>query len=231
MLTLILRLGVLLLLFPGLCLAQSRYLVIDTNTTWNGSVELQKSVQIEVPGVLTIAAGTRVVMTDPQLTFSVQGVLHINGTEEKPVLFVTPEGWKGISFVEAAKGSVIRSARFSRCAQALGIIATSPLIVDTHFERCETAIKLLRESSAEIRHNRFIDNGLGVGIEMRSSPLVVNNYFSGQTKSGISASNSSRGRIEGNQFEDNEQGIGILQKYPDLIKKNKFIGNRVGLYC
>ncbi|MCF6177833.1 MAG: right-handed parallel beta-helix repeat-containing protein [Geopsychrobacter sp.] len=66
---------------------------------------------------------------------------------------------------------------------------------------------------------------------MRSSPKVIGNSFSGHTKSGISASNSSRGLIEDNFFEKNEQGIGILQQYPDLVRNNRFIGNRVGLYC
>lgn len=218
-----------LLLLPFTLQAQS--LKIEDTTHWQGIVELGGSVQITAGGSLQIAAGTRVIITDPAHTISVQGQLLVKGTADKPVIFDSVKGWQGISFVEAADGSQIVQARFSNCAQALGIIATSPLISDSQFNNCEAAVKLLRESSAEILNNRFIDNGLGLGIEMRSSPIVVGNSFTGHKKSGIIASNSSRGLIEKNRFEKNEQGVGLLQQYPDKIRDNRFIANKVGLYC
>ncbi len=217
------------LLLPFVLHAQ--ILKIDKKTLWQGKVSLEGPVQVDATGILQIAAGTRVKITDPSYTLSIQGQLLVEGSADKPVIFDTVKGWKGINFVEAAGGSRIIQARFKNCAQALGIIATSPLIKGNHFIRCENAVKLLRESSAEIRNNQFVENGLGLGIEMRSSPVVVGNSFSGHKKSGITASNSSRGLIENNDFENNQQGVGLLQKYPDHVRKNRFVANQVGLYC
>ncbi len=218
------------LLFMPLML-QAQSLKIDQETQWQGLVEVADPVEVTVTGILHIAAGTRIKILNPAHSITVQGQLLIEGTPQQPVIFDTVPGWQGISFIEAAPGSRIVQARFSDCAQALGIIATSPLISGSRFSNCEAAVKLLRESSAEIRDNQFEDNGLGLGIEMRSSPRVVGNNFKGHKKSGITASNNSRGLIENNHFEKNEQGIGLLQQYPDKIRKNSFIENRVGLYC
>ncbi len=218
-----------LLLLP--LLLQAQPVKIESEIQWQGLVELAGPVQISASGVLRIAAGTRVKVLDPAHTISVQGKLLVEGSAAQPVIFDSVAGWQGISFVEAASGSRVQQARFSNCAQALGIIATSPLISGNRFSDCAAAIKLLRESSSEIRGNNFVNNGLGLGIEMRSSPKVVGNSFKGHKKSGISASNNSRGLIENNHFENNEQGLGLLRQYPDKIRKNSFIKNRVGLYC
>lgn len=210
---------------------QAQPVTIENETLWRGVVELSGPVQISATGVLRIEAGTRVKVTESAHTITVQGRLLIEGGVERPVVFDTAKGWLGINFIEAPAGSRIVHARFSNCAQALGVIATSPLIADNIFTDCEAAIKLLRESSSDIRNNKFIRNGLGLGIEMRSSPKVVGNRFIGHTKSGISASNKSRGLIEDNYFEKNEQGVGLLQNYPDLVRNNSFIDNTVGIYC
>ncbi len=189
----ILKLLPFLLVLPLMVQAQPQK--IEKAALWQGTVELEDPVQITRAGVLRIAAGTRIKILDPAHTISVQGRLLVEGSADSPVVFDAVKGWQGINFVEAAKGSRIVQARFRNCAQALGIIATSPLIARSRFTACEVAVKLLRESSAEIVNNRFVDNGLGLGIEMRSSPRVVGNSFSGHKKSGISASNSSRGLI------------------------------------
>lgn len=229
MLVRILKLLVVLLFIPFLLQAQA--LKIEQAIQWQGLVELTGPVSVAANGILRIAAGTQIKVSDPTYGISVQGQLLIEGSKEEPVIFDSVQGWQGISFVEALPGSRIVHARFSNCAQALGIIATSPLISSSRFTNCEAAVKLLRESSAEILDNQFTDNGLGVGIEMRSSPRIVGNNFKGHKKSAIVASNNSRGLIENNQFEKNEQGVGLLQQYPDKIRKNSFIENRVGLYC
>jgi hypothetical protein len=222
-------------LLPGLLIlplmVQAQTLNIQRDTLWQGTVQVAEAVRIDRSGVLRIAPGTHIQVENAAATISVQGLLQIEGTAAQPVIFETVQGWQGITFIEAQAGSRIEFAEFKNCAQALGIIATSPRISNNRFSNCEAAIKLLRESSAEIMDNSFIDNGTGLAIEMRSAPKVVGNSFRGHKQSGITASNSSRGLIENNSFVDNEQGIGILQRYPDKIRKNKFSDNRVGLYC
>ena len=212
-------------------MVQAQTMVINSEMTWQGRMELSGPVQITASGVLTISAGTQVKILDPSHNISVQGQLFIDGTPENPVVFDSVKAWQGISFIESRPDSHILFAQFSDCAQALGIIATSPLISNNRFTNCEAAVKLLRESNAEIIDNHFVENGLGLGIEMRSSPRVAGNRFIGHKKSGISASNSSRGLLENNHFEKNEQGIGIYQPYPDKIIKNTFVENKVALYC
>ncbi len=206
-------------------------LVISTETEWQGVVEMTSSMQISATGRLHIAAGTRVIIINPAHSITVHGQILIEGTEAQPVIFDAVSGWKGIQFIEAKPGSRIVEARFSDCDQAIGIIATSPEIRDSHFINCTAAVKLLRESNAEIVNNLFTNNGLGLGIEMRSSPRVAGNQFVGHKNSGIVASNNSRGLIENNIFKQNEQGVGLLQKYPDKVRNNDFIENKVGLYC
>ncbi|WP_020676013.1 NosD domain-containing protein [Geopsychrobacter electrodiphilus] len=229
MLSRILKLLIGLLFLPVLVMAQP--MKIDADTLWQGTVKVTAPVEVTATGTLRIAPGTHIEVSNIAATISVQGQLLVDGTAQKPVIFKTVKGWQGISFVEARPGSRISFAEFKDCAQALGIIATSPKINNNSFTDCDVAIKLLRESSAEIINNHFVDNGLGLGIEMRSAPRVVGNSFSGQKKSGITASNSSRGLIESNTFTKNEQGVSLLQQYPDKIRKNSFLDNRVGLYC
>ncbi|MCF6177834.1 MAG: hypothetical protein L3J63_00385 [Geopsychrobacter sp.] len=161
----ILRLLFIVLFIPALTLAKP--LTIDKEILWQGEVRLDGPVQVSAQGVLRIAAGTKIIISNPADKISVQGQLVIDGSQERPVVFATSKGWQGISFIEAAKGSRIVHAQFSDCAQALGIIATSPLIKGNSFIRCDAAIKLLRESSAEIRDNHFADNGLGLKCVLR----------------------------------------------------------------
>ena len=200
-------------------------------TIWQGKVVVDKSIRIPSGSKLVIKKGTVVRITTPAAQIDVAGILQIAGTVAKPVVFDSAQGWLGISFVEAGKGSSIVGARFSKAETVVSSIATDFAVTDSSFVDCGTAIKLLRESSPLIENNHFEKNDMAIDNEMRSAPTIRHNKFIGHQKTAILASHNSRGLIADNSFEQNEQGIGLLQTYPDKVLNNTFIENKLAIYC
>jgi parallel beta-helix repeat protein len=200
-------------------------------TEWQGMIEVREPVRIPRGSSLIIRAGASIQITSPANLFDVSGQIRVEGTPDDRVVFASPKGWRGINFVEAEAGSQIAGAKFSAAETAISSIATDFKVVDSFFEDCGSAIKLLRESSPLIERNRFENNDLAIDNEMRSAPTIQNNIFIGHRKTAILASHNSRGRIADNRFEKNEQGVGLLQTYPDRIENNIFIDNKLALYC
>jgi len=218
----------LLCLLPALASAAQR---ISSATRWQGEVKLTEAVQVEKGAVLIIAPGTVVRSELPENKLVVLGVVQIDGSESRPVRFETVEGWQGIEFVEAEKGSHIRHAQFSKFESAISMIATSPEISGCRFAEGKNAVRLLREAAPQILNNSFSNNEIGLDNEMRSAPLIRDNSFTGHRVSAIVASNNARGLIEGNSFDRNKQGIGIVQPYPDPLRNNRFKDNEVAIFC
>lgn len=200
-------------------------------TVWQNSVQVDQPVRVAKGSRLVIRPGTLVKITVADALIDVSGRLVIEGSIARPVVFQTPPGWKGISFIEAEAGSSISGARFASAEAAISSIATDFRVVDSTFTECGTAIKLLRESSPRIENNRFEQNDMAIDNEMRSAPTIRGNRFTGHRKTAILASHNSRGLIADNRFEKNEQGISLLQTYPDKIEGNTFIENKLALYC
>lgn len=225
----------LVLLIALLVLTASSAMALKTlpvgETVWQGEVTVDEPVRVPRGSRLVIAAGTVVLVKIPAAQIDVSGTILVKGTVASPVRFESPQGWQGISFVEAEKGSEFSAVLFTSAETAISSIATDFKVVDSVFSDCGFAIKLLRESSPLIEKNRFENNDMAIDNEMRSAPTIKNNIFIGQRKTAILASHNSRGRIADNRFEKNEQGIGLLQTYPDRIENNIFIDNKLALYC
>lgn len=204
---------------------------ISGATRWAGEVRLKEAVSVPHGATLTIAAGTRVVAHSPEAHITVGGKLLIEGTAAAPVVFDTPAGWRGIQFTEADAGSRIRHARFGKAAVAISTIATDFTVADSEFRGCEFAVKLEREASVLIENNTFADNGIGVSIEMKSTPTLRGNRFSGHTKTAVFASHGSRGPITGNHFSKNQQAIALVQRFDGTLADNQFVGNETAIFC
>lgn len=197
---------------------------------WTGQVQLKSATVVPKGATLTIAAGSRVLVSDASAGISVQGRILVEGSEAAPVVFAAPEGWVGIDLVEG-EPSRFRHVRFSKAMAAISSIATPFEVSHGEFRDCETAIKLLRETSPLIEASLFIDNGIGIDNEMKSAPTIRDNRFSGHKRSAILASHNSSGPVTGNRFENNQQAITLLQKYPDRIADNAFVGNESAILC
>ena len=159
---------------------------------------------VPVGSELRIAAGTIVRITTPEAGLNVQGKLLVNGSKGDTVQFLSPPGWKGISFLEAKQKSVIDYAVFAKAESAISSIATSFSVTHSQFTACGTAIKLLRESPVLVEDNLFEQNDIAVDNEMKSVATIRNNRFIAQKKTAVIASHNSRGVITGNLFENNE---------------------------
>ncbi|PLX82506.1 MAG: hypothetical protein C0614_06090 [Desulfuromonas sp.] len=204
---------------------------IKGEQVWRGQVELKEAQIVQEKAVLTIAAGTRVTVTDAAAKLNVRGRLLIQGTQAAPVIFVTPSDWQGIEFMEAEPGSEIHWGRFAGAKMAISSFGTDFAVHNSRFAECEIAIKLFRESNPLVIDSEFVDNQIAIDNEMKSIPTIRNNRFSGHSKTAILAAHGSRGEISGNRFENNKQALGLLQKYQDRVVDNQFIGNEVGIYC
>jgi len=221
----------LLLLMPAWASALCYSGTLLGHSSWQGEVELAETVTVPPDASLTIAAGTRISARSPQARLVVRGILRIEGTGEQPVVFATPEGWQGIELMEVAGEAVIRQARFAGAERAIASYGSRLRVEQSRFENCATAIHLVRESPAVIRANRFKGGNFAVVAEMKSTPEVVDNDFSGQQEAGLRAGHGSRGPIRGNRFVDGHTGVALQQPYAGDITGNLFAGNQVGLFC
>ncbi|MCA2976987.1 MAG: right-handed parallel beta-helix repeat-containing protein, partial [Myxococcaceae bacterium] len=113
--------GLLALLTVGATSASAQ--VVSTNTTWSGTVTLDRDVRV-APGVtLTVAAGTVITASTSDaanlgantssVELIVQGTLAVNGTAAQPVTFTsagtTNSSWTGIR-VEAGGSASLTAA-------------------------------------------------------------------------------------------------------------------------
>ena len=228
------KINILLLLLISLSLpsqVRAETKVLQGKTVWKGDVTLSDSFSVPAGSELLIMPGTIIRIATPDVGLNVSGKLHVNGAKGKPVKFLSPPGWKGISFLEAKQKSVIDYAVFAKAESAISSIATSFSVTHSQFTACGTAIKLLRESPVLVEDNLFEQNDIAVDNEMKSVATIRNNRFIAQKKTAVIASHNSRGVITGNLFENNEQGIALLQPYNDRLSDNVFKGNKIAIYC
>lgn len=198
---------------------------------WQGEVVLNETVVIAAGAVLTVAPGTTVHIRKADTRIVVQGVLKVEGSAERPVVFAAPPHWQGIEFVEAPAGSSFAHARFTQAQTAISSLATAFSVRHCTFRECGTAIKLLRESNPVVEDCLFADNEIGLISEMKSVPAIRRNRFTGHRNTALLATHNSRGSIEENLFENNKQAIGLLQTYPDQLVNNRFIKNGTAIFC
>jgi len=107
-------------LFSGYCGAKE----LSGKVRWSGLVELNESVSVGRGASLTIAPGTRITISSPQVKISVQGILQSSGSASAPVIFKGPKGWLGVEFMEAPPASYLRWTEFYSAQAAIRTFAT-----------------------------------------------------------------------------------------------------------
>lgn len=219
--------GWLLMVLPTVAQADVR---LTGDNVWEGEVTLQEATMVEAGAALTIKAGTRIEVTNPQAKLTIGGELRVLGNADQPVRFVAP-GWVGIHLVEPRGESRFSHVHFENAETAISAIAARFSVSDSRFHNCKRGINLLRESGPLIADNFFSGGEIGLDIEMRSFPKVTGNRFENLSKVAIYASHNSKGLIEQNMITSCEVGIQMTQPYPDRIQRNHFKQNKVGIFC
>ena len=166
------------ILIPGTVLAAVT--VLSGKTVWQGDVTLSETVSVPTGGELRIEAGTIVRIKSADVGLTVSGLLQVNGTKTRPVRFLSPPGWKGISFLESKQESLIEYAEFAEAEAAISSIATRFTVRHARFTGCGTAIKLLRESPVLIEESLFEKNDIAIDNEMKSVATIRDSRFIGQ---------------------------------------------------
>ncbi|PLX80693.1 MAG: hypothetical protein C0616_07310 [Desulfuromonas sp.] len=197
---------------------------------WEGDVVLKEATIVEADASLTIKAGTRVQVLNPQAKLTIGGGLQALGTADRPVRFEAP-GWVGIHLVEPRGESRFSHVHFENAETAISAIAARFSVKDSRFDNCKHGINLLRESGPLIAGNHFSGGEIGIDIEMRSYPKVTGNRFEQLSKVAIYASHNSKGLIEQNKISGCQVGVQITQPYPDRVLRNHFVDNKVGIFC
>ncbi len=189
---------------------------------------MEKSVTVAKDGVLVLKAGARL-QAAPDTALNVQGILRIDGSEDKPVEISSADGavWKGITMLTGAKG-VITHGRILRAQKGISVLAARLDVSETTISGSETAIHLVREAVAEIKGVRFTDNKVGLAAEMRSTGQISGCLFEGNNV-GLGIASGGTPTVKGNRFVGNGLGIQVLQRYPGKIEGNIFEGNKAGI--
>jgi parallel beta-helix repeat protein len=214
---------------------------LENDTTWQGTVHVNGDIYVP-PGVtLTVLPGTTVKfkrideksdqnMFDidspyyPEAELIVRGKIIAKGTEKDKIVFTSmeidarPKDWGAINLL-GSDGNI--------------------------FEHCKILFAYNgihgHGSSAEIRHNEFAKNGVGISFKMEeetkdapwfgkvSNMVITDNRFY-KNKGGIGFRNS-KGEISHNLIEDNKFfGIFPKEKAEALISYNEVTGNKKGIY-
>ncbi len=198
---------------------------------WSGEIEISGPVTVAAGARLNIAPGSRIVVSEPGSALQVAGTLHVEGTANAPVTFVTPAGWEGISFLPNEERQMLAHVRFAGASTAVFGEAVALTIRHATFEGCRIAVKLVRGASAQVGQCRFIENRIGVDAELRSNIEIRASAFRGHEEMAVLAASSSRGAIRDNLFESNRLAIALLQPFSGQIHGNRFVANEVGVSC
>jgi len=215
------------LLFNGYAAARTalpsavkeRLVVTDTRLLSGGVTVLKE-------GVLVLEKGSRIVAGEGA-TLTILGTLEIRGVEGEPVTIAGDGGgkWKGISFLSGSTGT-IAGLDLSGAEAGVSIIAAKVSVSDSVISRSEKGVHLVREASVRLHETEFVENGLGIAAEMKSTGTVTRCTFR-KNEIGIGVASGGRPVISNNRFEENRFGIQIMQRYPGTIRENLFEKNDV----
>ncbi len=200
-------------------------------TRWEGEVELGAAVVIPEGALLRIAPATVVRPLVPEAKITVQGRLVVEGSAGAMVVFAAVPGWQGIDLLDADPATRIEGAVFDGAQTAISSSGSNFILRGVNLRGCETAIKLLRQSSPTIEGCLLEGNAIGIDTEMRSSPIIRDNRFIGHKKAAILAAHNSSGTISGNYFAENIRAIQVMRTFPGQIVNNRFEQNQTGIYC
>jgi hypothetical protein len=179
---------------------------------------------------LQIAAGC-VFLADKEGLLNVNGVLVVEGTADKPVLFKGQrsgiESWKGLRF-DHSEPSVINYAQIQGADVGLTINAANPTFEGCVIVNCKTGVAII-ERRKPVFKNCLIDGNLGHGIQMHHSYAILDHCtITGNKGFGIFCDYYGEPVIESSIIKDNTEGGIRGSGYDHRIEAHNSIvfGNR-----
>lgn len=194
-------------------------LVIEKDTTWNGSILIDGRVEVLRSATLTIAPGTNIafVYRDEDRdglgdgTLVVKGELLAVGTAQQPIRFRSakadpqPGDWLEIA-VDFSKNVHFRYCEFRDSAYTLHAHFTRGIVEDSHIHHNIDGCRI-GQATFTFQHN-LIEQNTGKGINFRNSRVTVLN----------------------NQIQNNVAGIFLFENdQPFEITGNNLINNQYQL--
>jgi parallel beta-helix repeat protein len=166
----------------------------------------------------------------PETELLVRGRLRIEGTEEKPVIFLPLKladgknvAWAGIEF-DRSIDSLVRNAQIYGAETGILCISSSPSILNSLISGCRYGI-VLQQSAPQIVGNRIEQGEAGIFCWRDSRPELLGNRIAGNQEEGLFIDRSSHPRLADNQITGND--LGLVAQAPELAKTaGRLIGNR-----
>ncbi|GBE15333.1 MAG TPA: hypothetical protein ENH32_07290 [Proteobacteria bacterium] len=196
--------------------------------TLNGENSLTGATVVAKTGTLILEKGCRITAMDGS-GLTVQGRLYIRGTAHERVV-IGPDGtgrWKGITFLAGSEGR-LTGLDLSRAITGISVIAAEVEISHSTVTQCKKGMYLVREGSTAVDDVRFIGNGTGIAVELKSRGIINRSLFE-KSDIGVAIASGGLPAITSNRFEKNKIGVQVSQRYPGGIQGNIFRGNGTGV--
>lgn len=198
---------------------------LAADATWGGRVSVRVMLEIRPGATLTILPGTEVGF-EAGAGLLVAGILHADGTTERPVVFkaaadgAAPGAWAGISLFGREGKSSLRHCRILG-AEAISITAGDHTMEDSVVTGGTRGLVVSgKEARPLIARNRLLDLPAGgIACLSGSAPRIVGNTIERCGSFGVSVSQGATAEIRENTIADCASGVDLAHSEP-LIHEN-----------
>jgi nitrous oxidase accessory protein NosD len=153
----------LLLIFLGLLPTAAQALSLSSDTVWRGALEFSETVRVERGVTLRVEPGT-------EIHFSGGGLEVLGHLEAHGALFSGGD-WEGIQLHGGEH--LLDDCRISGARIGLLVLGGAPRLMNLEVSGNGTGIELRRQTSAEVRGCRILDNhGVGLFLKDEARPRI-----------------------------------------------------------
>ncbi|MBI5207326.1 MAG: right-handed parallel beta-helix repeat-containing protein [Candidatus Firestonebacteria bacterium] len=211
---------------------------ITSNTTWQGTIEIEGSVIIMKGVILTILPGTHIKFIPEQIERNssdphdltngivVEGRIKALGTPESVIVFTSaakkpkPGDW-GKILLKYSRDNIFKYCKFEYSEFAIHAHFSTGEITDSIFTYNVEGLRL-GMSSFIIRYNNFVNN-ISRGINFRSSinTIEFNNINNNETGIFLYEKNSESNISNNNIFNNTKYNLQLGEFYNEDIKLGK----------
>lgn len=244
-----------LIIFSGCALIRKTYLhqnlkkisgKLETDTLWDGLIEVEDKIVIPEGITLTIKAGAIIRFQkngfkqfgfgDNRIYVQKGGKLIASGNSDNFIIFTSAENkprtgdWHGIEFHTEDNLSVLNYCKIEYAYEAVACILSSPNISNNLITKNNKGICLWQRSAPEISGNKITGNKTGILSSSKCSPNIILNLISDNNDSGINCEKGSSANIYGNKIINCDYGIQTSMDVSVNIDNNTIRKNNYGIY-
>ncbi|MFO0598045.1 MAG: hypothetical protein U0228_22275 [Myxococcaceae bacterium] len=209
--------------------------VISSNTTWSGTVNLDRDVIVNSGVTLTVSAGTTINITTTdaanigsvagKVEIIVQGTMNVNGTSGSPVLFTSAGAsagsWSGVR-VDATGSLTLTSATIEEATSAIdsngaATVTGSTLRTNTYGFRSSAGTNSV--AGTLLSSNSYGAYGVAGSLNLDHVTAVSNSYgvYSSGTSGAVTVTNSA---LTGNTYGLYRSNTILISNSNDLVWGN-----------